>query len=280
MPLKKFLAVLAAVCLTLSMVGCQQNDDVSTGQTDTEQTVSETQQTTETTTEQTEQTVENVETTSERNTEITDIEASTELQEQEIAERTILNDKLSVLRNVLMEEYINYYITYGVIDYNNDGTDDFFAVFSKGNQGYNEMKFYIVDDDNNVNELFSSSGFCRDGDTYFMYDEELSRLLIFSGYEHSYFLKNEKTEAVSNDGKVSVLFDSTWKADSAEEELTQTDTYIDSLEVSADEYNNEYDIFMGKEYQNIIYIYDGKLFRGSELISDSVNVYQDYLSEK
>ncbi|MBD5138177.1 MAG: leucine-rich repeat domain-containing protein, partial [Ruminococcus sp.] len=62
MPLKKFLAVLAAVCLTLSMVGCQQNDDVSTGQTDTEQTISETQQTTETTTEQTEQTVENAET--------------------------------------------------------------------------------------------------------------------------------------------------------------------------------------------------------------------------
>ena len=62
MPLKKFLAVLAAVCLTLSMVGCQQNNDVSIGQTDTEQTVSETQQTTETTTEQTEQTAENVET--------------------------------------------------------------------------------------------------------------------------------------------------------------------------------------------------------------------------
>ena len=62
MPLKKFLAVFAAVCLTLSMVGCQQNDDVSIGQTDTEQTVQEVQQTTETTTEQTEHTVENAET--------------------------------------------------------------------------------------------------------------------------------------------------------------------------------------------------------------------------
>lgn len=61
MPLRKFLAVLAAVCLTLSMVGCQQND-VSSGQADTEQTVQEAQKTTETTTEQTEQTVENVET--------------------------------------------------------------------------------------------------------------------------------------------------------------------------------------------------------------------------
>ena len=279
MPLKKFLAVFAAVCLVCGLVGCQQNN-VSTGQTDTEQTVSETVQTSETTAEQIEQVIDDIETTSESDTEITDIEASTELQEQEITERIILNDKLSVLETVLMESDLNCYITYGVIDYNNDGTDEFFAVFSKGNQGYDEIKFYSVDDDNNVNELFSSSVFCRDGDTYFMYDEEWSRLLIFSGYEHSYFLKNEKTEAVSNDGKVSVLFDSTWKADSAEEELTQTDTYIDSVEVSTDEYNNEYDIFMGKEYQNIIYIYDGKLFRGSELISDSGNVYRDYLSEK
>lgn len=279
MPVRKFFAVLAAACLTLSMVGCQQND-VSSGQADTEQTVQEAQQTTETTTEQTEQTVENEETTSESDTKITEIEASTELQEQEFAERTILEEQLSVLETALMESNINCYITYGVIDYNNDGTDDFFAVFSQGNQGYNEMKFYSVDDDNNVNEIFTSSGFGRDGDTYFMYDEELSRLLIFSGYEHSYFLKNEKIEAVSNDGKISVLFDSTWKADSAEEELTQTDTYIDSLEVSADEYNNEYGIFMGKEYKNIIYIYDGMLFGGSELISDSGNVYQDYLSRK
>lgn len=61
MPLRKFFAVLAAVCLTLSMVGCKQNDDISTDQIDTEQNVSETQQTTETT-EQTEQTVENAET--------------------------------------------------------------------------------------------------------------------------------------------------------------------------------------------------------------------------
>lgn len=61
MPVRKFFAVLAAACLTLSMVGCQQND-VSSGQADTEQTVQEAQQTTETTTEQTEQTVENVET--------------------------------------------------------------------------------------------------------------------------------------------------------------------------------------------------------------------------
>lgn len=280
MPLKKSLAVLAAVALVFGMAGCQQNDDVSTGQTDTEQTVQEAQQTTETTTEQTEQTVENEETTSESDTKITDVEASTELQEQEFAERTILEDKLSVLVNELIESNINCYITYGVIDYNNDGTDEFFAVFSQGNQGYNEIKFYSIDDDNNVNEIFTSSGFGRDGDTYFMYDEELSRLLIFSDYEHSYFLKNEKIEAVSNDGKVSILFDSTWKADSAEEELTQTDTYIDSVEVSADKYNSEYDIFMSKEYKNIIYIYDGKLFRGSELISDSGNVYQDYLSRK
>lgn len=278
MPLKKSLAVLAAACLVFGMAGCQQND-VSAGQAETEQTVSETVQTSETTAEQTEQVIDDIETTSESDTEITDIEASTELQEQEITERTILNDKLSVLETVLMESDLNCYITYGVIDYNNDGTDEFFAVFSKGNQGYDEIKFYSVDDDNNVNEIFTSSGFGRDGDTYFMYDEEFSRLLIFSDYEHSYFLKNEKTEAVSNDGKISVLFDSTWKADSAKEELEQTETYIDSVEVSTDEYNNEYDIFMSKEYQNIIYIYDGKLFGGSELI-DSENVYQDYLSKK
>ena len=35
MPLKKFLAVLAAVCLVFGMVGCQQNDDVSAGQEQT-----------------------------------------------------------------------------------------------------------------------------------------------------------------------------------------------------------------------------------------------------
>lgn len=33
--MKKFLAVLAAACLVFSMVGCQQNDDVSTGQEQT-----------------------------------------------------------------------------------------------------------------------------------------------------------------------------------------------------------------------------------------------------
>lgn len=38
--MKKFLAVLAAACLVLGMVGCQQND-VSTGQIDTEQTSQE-----------------------------------------------------------------------------------------------------------------------------------------------------------------------------------------------------------------------------------------------
>lgn len=239
---KKAFAVLAAVCLTLSMVGCQKND------VPIEQTVSEIQQTT--------------------------VEDAVF---KENNERTILEDKLYVLKTALMES-VNCYITYGIIDYNNDGTDEFFAVFSQGNQGYDEIKFYSVEDDNSVNELFTSSGFGRDGYTYFMYDEEVSRLLIFSYYEHSYFLKNEKTEAVSNDGKVSVLFDSTWKADSAEEELTQTDTYINSLEVSADEYNSEYDIFMDKEYQNITYIYDGKLFGGSELISDNENVYCEYLS--
>lgn len=276
---KNFLAVLAAACLVFGLVGCQQNGDVSTGQADTEQTVSETQQIT-VAAEQTEQVIDNIETTSESDTEITATETLNDEQEQEIVERTILENQLSVLRNVLMESDINCYITYGVIDYNNDGIDEFFAVFSKGNQGYNEMKFYSVDDGNNVNEIFSTDGFCRDGDTYFKYDDELSRLLIFSGYEHSYFLKNEKTEAVSNDGKVSVLFDSTWKSDSALEELTQTDTYINSSEVSADEYNNEYDIFMGKEYRNIIYIYDGKLYGGSEIISENENVYQDYLSRK
>lgn len=239
---KKSFAVLVAACLVLGFVGCQ---------TDTEQIVSEIQQTT-----------------------IKDAAL------EEINECTTLENQLYVLRAELMESDINCYITYGVIDCDNNGTDEFFAVFSKGNQGYNEIKFYSVDGDDNVNELFTSSGFCRDGETYFMYDEELSRLLIFSDYEHSYFLKNEKTEAVSNDGDVSVLFDSTWKANSAEEELKQTDTYINSLEVSADEYNNEYGIFMGKEYKNIIYIYDGKLFSGSELISDNGNVYQDYLSKK
>lgn len=50
---KKFFAVLAAVALVFGMVGCQQND-VSTGQADTEQTVSETQQAAETTAKQTE----------------------------------------------------------------------------------------------------------------------------------------------------------------------------------------------------------------------------------
>lgn len=199
---------------------------------------------------------------------------------EENNERTVLEDKLSVLETALTESNINCYITYGVIDYNNDGTDEFFAVFSQGNQGYNEIKFYSADDDNNVTELFTSSGFGRDGKTYFMYDEELQRLLIFSGYEHSYFLKNEKIEAVSGDGKVSVLFDSTWQADSAEEELKQTKAYIDSLKVSADEYNNEYGTFMSKEYRNIMYIYDGRLFAGSELISDNENVYKYYLSKK
>lgn len=198
---------------------------------------------------------------------------------EENNECTVLEDKLSVLETALTESGINCYITYGVIDYNNDGTDEFFAVFSQGNQGYSEIKFYSADD-NNVTELFTSSGFDRDGKTYFMYDEELPRLLIFSGYEHSYFLKNEKIEAVSGDGKVSVLFDSTWQADSAEEELKQTKAYIDSLEVSADEYNNEYGTFMSKEYRNIMYIYDGRLFAGPELISDNENVYKDYLSKK
>ena len=64
MPLKKSLAVLAAACLVFGMVGCQQNDDVSAGQAETEQTVSETVQTSETTAEQTEQVIDEVETTS------------------------------------------------------------------------------------------------------------------------------------------------------------------------------------------------------------------------
>ncbi|MDE6596291.1 MAG: hypothetical protein K2K44_09830 [Oscillospiraceae bacterium] len=270
MPLRKFLAVLAAVCLTLSMVGCQQND-VSSGQADTEQTVSETQQTTETTT-QTEQTTTQTEQTTAQSEQVSE---TTEVSGME----TVLDIYMKTLDDYLEEYRMFNHVTYGVIDYNNDGTDEFFAVISDGGQGYKEMNFYSIDDSQNVTELFSTYGFCRDGDTYFMYDDEAARLLIFSGYTHSYFIKNEKTEAVSNDGKVSVLFEAWWGADSAKEELEQTETYIDSVEVSTDEYNNEYDIFMGKEYQNIIYIYDGKLFDGSELI-DSENVYQDYLSRK
>lgn len=268
---KNFLAMLATACLVLGMAGCQQND------APVEQTVSEPQQITvaEAQTEQTIKIAEMEQTASE--TQQTNVKNAVP---EENNDRTILEEQLSVLETALMESDINCYISYGVIDYDNNGTDEFFAVFSKGNQGYNEIKFYSVDGDDNVNELFTSSGFCRDGDTYFMYDEEFSRLLIFSDYEHSYFLKNEKTEAVSNDGNVSVLFDSTWQADSAEEELKQTDTYIDSSEVSADEYNNEYGIFIGKDYRNIMYIYDGKLFGGSELISDNENVFQNYLSKK
>ncbi len=263
--LKRYMNVaLMAAVLVCGLVGCQVDTD--TGQGDTKQTVQENQQIIETTTGQ----------TASKTQQTTVKDAISE----EINERTILEDKLNVLETALMESDINCYITYGIIDYNNDGTDEFFAVFSQGNQGYDDIKFYSVDDDNIVNELFTSSGFGRDGKTYFMYDEEFPRLLILSGYEHSYFLKNEKTEAVSGDGKLSVLFDSTWQADSAEEELKQTNTYIDSSEVSIDEYNNEYDIFMGNKYKNIIYIYDGKLFGGSELISDNKNVYQDYLSRK
>ncbi len=245
---KKVFAVLAAACLVFGMVGCQ---------TDTEQTFSETQQITAAA--QTEQTLEN-----------------TEVSEAENTLKNCLNSLDAFLKKLKLSNAV----TYGVIDYNNDGTDEFFAVFSKGNQDYNEMKFYSIADGDNVNELFSSSGFCRDGETYFMYDEELSRLLIFSDYEHSYFLKNEKTEAVGNDGKVSILFDSTWQADSPEEELKQTTTYINSVEVPNDEYNNEYAIFKGNEYRDIMYIYDGKLFCGSELISGTENVYQDYLLKK
>lgn len=82
MPLKKFFAVLAAACLVFGMSGCQQND-VSTGQTDTEQTVSETQQTAETTAKQTEQTTEKA-TTSE-----TETEAETSAESEDNTEKTV-----------------------------------------------------------------------------------------------------------------------------------------------------------------------------------------------
>lgn len=190
-----------------------------------------------------------------------------------------LESKLNNLETMLEENNINNYITYGIIDFDNNGTEEFFAVFSKGTQGYNEVRFYNIDNYYNIRFLFSTVGFSRDGKTYFMFDNVSKQLLIFSNYEHSFFLKNEKIEAVNKNGDVSELFESIWKANSFDDEFEQTDVYINSMEVPLNEYNIAYDNFINEVYYDMLYIYDGKLFCGSNLVCET-DVFMKYVLNK
>lgn len=183
-----------------------------------------------------------------------------------------LRERLQALEASLKSESLSSYITYGVIDIDRDGSDELFAVFSKGDQGYSEVRFYGAD----LTPLLLTDGFSRDGSTYFMYDETNSRLLMFSDYTHSYFLKNEKVYALYGDGSMAELFEAVRTANSPRENLKRTETYMNSAKVSENDYDTAYNDFIGGQLSNIYYIYDGKLFFGSEQVRTGGDVFDNY----
>ena len=177
MPLKKFLAVLAAAVLAFSLVGCQA--DLDTGQADTEQTVQEAQQTTETTTEQTEQTVENVETSetetpveSEDNAAETVIIAGQEFSVDKTGVSiTIYDDSEPVTDISVLAEFEN--LKSISINYITDG-------------GYNRKidGFKAFEGNEKIEEFSSLVGFVNDEDIHVLETmPNLKSLSLYSTYE-------------------------------------------------------------------------------------------------
>lgn len=187
-----------------------------------------------------------------------------------------LHEHLQALEASLKSESLSNSITYGVIDIDRDGVDEFFAVLSNGNQGYSEVRFYSAD----LTPLLLTDGFSRDGSTYFMYDGTNLRLLMFSDYTHSYFLKNEKVYAVYGDGSMAELFEAVWTADSPRENPKRTETYVNSAKASESDYDSAYSKFINGQLSDIYYIYDGKLFLGSEQVRSSGDVFDNYCQSR
>ncbi|MDE5576724.1 MAG: M56 family metallopeptidase [Oscillospiraceae bacterium] len=187
-----------------------------------------------------------------------------------------LRESLQALEASLKSESLSNSITYGVIDIDRDGSDEFFAVLSKGDQGYNEVRFYSAD----LTPLLLTDGFSRDGSTYFMYDGTNSCMLMFSDYTHSYFLKNEKVFALYGDGSMAEFFEAVWTADSPREDLKRTETYVNSSKASESDYDSAYSEFMGGQLSDIYYIYDGKLYLGSEQVRSSGDVFDNYYQSR
>lgn len=187
-----------------------------------------------------------------------------------------LRERLQALEASLENESLSSSITYGVIDLDRDGFDELFAVFSKGDQGYSEVRFYGAD----LTPLLLTDGFSRDGSTYFMYDDTNSCLLIFSEYEHSYFLKNEKMCGIYSDGSMAELFEAVWTANNPREELKLTETYVNSEKVSESDYNSAYSEFAAGAFSKVYYICNGELFCGTEKISDGGDVFLSYCQSK
>lgn len=187
-----------------------------------------------------------------------------------------LRERLQALEASLENESLSSSITYGVIDLDRDGFDELFAVFSKGDQGYSEVRFYGAD----LTPLLLTDGFSRDGSTYFMYDDTNSCLLIFSEYEHSYFLKNEKVCGIYSDGSMAELFEAVWTANNPREELKLTETYVNSEKVSESDYNSAYSEFAAGAFSKVYYICNGELFCGTEKISDGGDVFLSYCQSK
>ncbi|MBD5145406.1 MAG: hypothetical protein HDT21_05770 [Ruminococcus sp.] len=187
-----------------------------------------------------------------------------------------LHERLQTLEASLKSESLSNSITYGVIDIDRDGSDEFFAVLSNGDQGYSEVRFYGTD----LTPLLLTDGFSRDGSTYFMYDGTNSCLLMFSDYTHSYFLKNEKVYAVYGDGSMVELFEAVWTADSPREDLKRTETYVNSAKASENDYDSAYSRFINGRLSDIYYIYDGKLFLGSEQVRSSGDVFDNYCQSR
>lgn len=190
----------------------------------------------------------------------------------EISEISETKKLMQSLKAALEKESLSSLITYGVIDFDKNGYDELFAVFSDGSQGFCKVMFYNEE----LSPIFFADGFSRDGNTYFMYDDTEERLLIFSEYKHSYFLADKKVSAVYRDGKVTELFEEVLKADSPSEPLTTAETYVNSVMTSEEEYRAEYNNFLENSFSDIYYIYDGTLYCGSEPISDGENIFYEY----
>lgn len=170
----------------------------------------------------------------------------------------------------------NAYHTFGIIDYNIDGCYELLVVSSTGDQGYNNCKLYSLEKQTIVAEF---KGFERDGTTYFSYDKNAKSLIIWSEYQHSYCIKNQKVESISSEGTLFELFNSTYTAESIYDNFTNKDAYIDGKLVNHDIYEEAYNEFCNQVFFDIPYIYNNQLFCGNQAIeSRNQNLYELYLN--
>ncbi len=178
--------------------------------------------------------------------------------------------ELSYLRKNICTGWLDY--TYGIADYNDDGTPEIFVIKSNGGQGFQPCSVYSLDD---RNEIFEFKGFCRDGNTYFSYYGD--EFIIRSKYQHSVWLREQKAESFSGNGPLKKLFSAEWYADSPNTEFYNTYASVNGEEVTYEEYENAYNDFCNNEFTDVPYILGNKLYVGEEeIIPDDGNIFNAY----